>query len=145
MTTNEPLIMERTYNAPIQTVWKAITSNAEMAKWYFKLADFKPEVGFEFEFYGGKDGASYRHLCKVTEVVTGAKITYSWRYDGHPGISYLTWELFAEGNKTRLKLTHSGLESFPYQSNEHFDRKNFVEGWTFILGASLQQFLEQAN
>ena len=51
---NEPFVIERTYNAPVEKVWKAITDNDLMKQWYFKIAAFKPEVGFEFSFDGGK-------------------------------------------------------------------------------------------
>src|SRR5204862_6298678 len=108
--TAEPLIVERTFNAPVAQVWKAITNRDEMKQWYFDLAEFKPEVGFEFQFSAGPDDKQYLHLCKVTEVVAGRKIAYSWIYEGYEGYSVVTFELFPEGNKTKLKLTHEGLE-----------------------------------
>ncbi|HEV3249837.1 MAG TPA: SRPBCC domain-containing protein, partial [Puia sp.] len=115
----EPIVVERTLDAPIGKVWKALTDKDQMKEWYFDLSAFKPELGFEFQFEGGKDDRHYLHLCKVTEVVNEQKITYSWRYDGYEGISYVSFELFAEGDKTRLKLTHKNLESFP-KSNPDF-------------------------
>jgi uncharacterized protein YndB with AHSA1/START domain len=139
---NEPFVIERTYNAPIARVWRAITHKEDMKQWYFDLAEFKPEVGFEFQFLGGKDEKKYLHLCKIIEIVPGAKITYSWRYDGYEGISYVTFELFAEGNKTRVKLTHEGLETFP-ASNPDLAKENFVQGWNSIIGTSLKEFLAQ--
>ncbi|HQW02016.1 MAG TPA: SRPBCC domain-containing protein, partial [Saprospiraceae bacterium] len=48
-----PFIIERTLNAPIDRVWQAITNKSQMKQWYFDLADFKAEVGFQFEFIGG--------------------------------------------------------------------------------------------
>ncbi|MFI5253133.1 MAG: SRPBCC domain-containing protein [Bacteroidota bacterium] len=138
----EPIVIERTYNAPIAKCWKAITDKNEMKKWYFDLADFKPVVGFEFQFTGGKDDRKYLHLCKITEVIVGKKLTHSWRYDGYEGISYVTIELFADGNKTRVKLTHKGLESFP-ASNPDFAKENFVAGWTAIIGSSLKEYVEK--
>jgi uncharacterized protein YndB with AHSA1/START domain len=139
---DEPVIIARTLNAPVVMVWKAITDNDDMKQWYFKLAEFKPEVGFEFRFSGGPDKErQYLHICKITEVIPGKKITYSWRYDGYEGMTYVTFELFAEGNKTRIKLTHSGLETFP-SSEPDFARSNFEEGWTSIIGTSLKNYVE---
>lgn len=138
----EPFVIERTYNASIAKVWKAITDKNEMKKWYFDLAEFKPEVGFEFRFLGGPDEKKYLHICKITEVVAGRKLTYSWRYDGYEGISYVTFELFAEGNGTKVKLTHAGLETFP-TSNPDLAKENFVTGWTAIIGTSLREYLEK--
>lgn len=138
---NEPIIIERTYNAPIAKVWKALTDKNEMKQWYFDLAEFKPEVGFKFQFYGGPPEKQYLHLCVVTEVIIGKKLTYSWRYDGYGGNSHVTFELFEEENKTRLRLTHTGLDTFPV-SNPDFAVKNFVQGWTELLSTSLKKFLE---
>lgn len=138
---NEPIVIERTYDAPIAKVWKALTDKNEMKQWYFDLAEFKPEVGFAFQFSGGPPEKQYLHLCIVTEVIAGKKLTYSWRYDGYEGNSHVTFELFDEGNKTRLRLTHTGLETFP-MSNPDFAKKNFVEGWTEMLSTSLKRFLE---
>jgi hypothetical protein len=49
--------------------------------------------------------------------------------------------LFDEGGKTRLKLTHEGLETFPQLPD--FARHNFEQGWTYITGKSLPEFLEK--
>ena len=138
---NEPFVIERTFNAPIARLWKAITDKDEMKQWYFDFAEFKAEVGFEFEFTAGKDHTKYLHLCKIREVITGKKLTYSWRYDGYEGNSFVSFELFEEGNKTRLKLTHEGLETFP-ASNPDFVKTNFVAGWNHILDKSLKIFVE---
>ena len=140
---NEPFVIERTFNTPIAKLWKAITGKGEMKQWYLDLPEFKPEVGFEFQFTGGTDENKYLHFCKVTDVIMGKKIAYSWRYDGYEGNSIVSFELFEEGTKTRLKLTHEGLETFPV-SNPDFAKKNFVAGWNEILDRSLKGFVEAA-
>lgn len=139
---NEPFIIERTYHAPVTKVWKAITDKNEMKEWYFDIAEFKPEVGFEFHFSAGTAEKKYLHLCKITEVIPGKKLSYSWRYDGYPGNSEVTFELFAEGDNTRLKLTHTGLETFP-QDDPAFAVQSFASGWTQIIGTSLPAFVEK--
>jgi len=55
----------------------------------------------------------------------------------------VTFELFPEGNRTRLKLTHTGLESFPSDVVPELKRENFVEGWNKIIGTSLKEFVEK--
>jgi len=88
------------------------------------------------------DGSQqFKHLCKVTEVENDRKLTYSWRYEGYEGNSFVTFELFAEGDKTRLKLTHAGLETFP--ADKAFAKENFVMGWTELIGNLLKKFVEQ--
>jgi uncharacterized protein YndB with AHSA1/START domain len=137
-----PIVIERTYDAPVETVWKAITEKDQMKQWYFDLKEFRPEVGFEFQFYGGTEEKQYLHICRVVEVVKFKKLKYSWRYDGYEGISYVTFELFPSGEKSRLVLTHEGLETFP-ASNPDFAKTNFVEGWTSLIGSSLKGFVEK--
>lgn len=139
----EPFVIERVFIVQISKVWRAITDKKEMKKWYFDFAEFKLEVGFEFQFYGGTEEKQYLHLCKILEVIPEKKISYSWRYDGYEGNSIVTFELFDEGNKTRLKLTHEGLETFPANILD-FAKDNFVEGWTQIIGKSLMEFLKRA-
>jgi uncharacterized protein YndB with AHSA1/START domain len=135
----EPFVIERTFDATAEKVWQAITDRDKMEQWYFKLEEFKPEVGFEFRFDGGPPERIYHHICVVTEVVPGKKLTHSWMYEGEPGESHVTWELFAEGDKTKVRLTHTGLETFP--KDPAFARENFVKGWTAIVGESLAGYL----
>ena len=138
----QPFTIERTYNASVEKVWKAITDKDQMKQWYFDLAAFKPEVGFEFKFEGGPPGKTYTHVCKITEVQVNKKLAHSWRYEGYEGNSFVTWELVPEGKKTRVKLTHDGLETFP-ASNSDFAKKNFATGWNEIVGTSLKKFVEK--
>ncbi len=140
----EPFVIERTLNAPAERVWKAITDKDQMKQWYFDIAEFKPEVGFEFSFEGHNEDRCYLHLCRITEVIPGKKLQYSWRYDGETGNSLVTFELFSEGDITRLKLTHEGLETFPSEKPD-FARGNFVEGWTYLIGKSIKEFVEKAS
>ena len=139
---NEPIVKEVTVNTSSSKVWKAITDKDEMKKWYFDLKEFKPEVGFEFRFLGGPDTDNqYLHICEITEVIENKKLTYNWRYDGYPGKSFVTFELFEVDSGTRVKLTHTDLETFGTK-NPHFAKENFVVGWEAIIGTSLKNYFE---
>jgi uncharacterized protein YndB with AHSA1/START domain len=137
----EAITIERIFNAPVARVWKALTEVDQMRQWYFDLREFKPEPGFEFEFVVEHEGNSYHHLCRVTDVIPEKKIAYTWRYKGEPGNSLVTFELFPEGNQTRLKLTHTGIETFP--KTPTYARKNFETGWNTIINSELREFLEK--
>ena len=137
----EPFVTERVYNAPVEKVWKAITDKDDMKKWYFDIAEFNPVVGFEFQFEGQNEERVYLHLCKIEEVIVNKKLKYSWRYEGYSGKSFVTFELFDENGKTRLRLTHEGIETFPDMPD--FARHNFEAGWTYIIGKSLPEFVEK--
>jgi uncharacterized protein YndB with AHSA1/START domain len=142
MNQNKAFVIERVYNAPVEKVWKALTDKNYMKQWHFDIAEFEPVVGFEFQFEGSNEGRTFLHLCKITEVVENKKLKHSWRYKDYPGNSFVSFELFDEDGKTRLKLTHEGLETFPAE-NPDFKKQNFVEGWTYIIGKSLKEFIEE--
>ncbi|ALL04826.1 hypothetical protein AQ505_04595 [Pedobacter sp. PACM 27299] len=48
------LELEYLLDAPLSSVWEALTVNAKMKKWYFDLAEFKPELGLNLNFTGQK-------------------------------------------------------------------------------------------
>lgn len=138
----KPLIVERVYNVPADKVWAALTNIDEIKKWYFQIEEFSPKVGFKFDFVGGpEDGPQYLHLCEITQVEEGKKIAYTWRYDNYPGNSEITWELFDNGDKTRLTLTHTGLETFE-ENGKDFSKESFKGGWTYFLNDALKGYIE---
>jgi uncharacterized protein YndB with AHSA1/START domain len=140
---NEPIVIERNFDAPMDLVWLAITQKDQIKEWSFDIKSFEAVVGFEFQFEGGTERKTYLHRCRVTEVKAGKKLQYSWRYEGYGGQSTVTFELFPSGDQgTRLKLTHEGLESFP-KENPDFAKENFYKGWTQIIGESLKNFVEK--
>jgi uncharacterized protein YndB with AHSA1/START domain len=137
-----PFVIEQVYAAPVKKIWQALTNKEQMKAWNFDVSDFKAEVGFEFHFEGGAEDRSYTHLCKITEVVPERKLSYTWSYKGYPGMSTVTFELFPEGDKTRLRLSHAGLETFPVATNPDFAKKNFEMGWNEITSKSLRTYVE---
>jgi len=139
-TKDEPLVVERTFDAPVALVWKALTDKEDIKQWSFELREFAPVVGFEFQFDVEHEGFKYCHRCKVTEAIPNRRLAYTWRYEGHAGDSLVTFELFAQGSKTRVRLTHEGLETFP--KLPAFAKANFAAGWTEIVGTTLKNFVE---
>jgi len=138
--TSGTVVIERVYDAPVEKVWQALTSPEALTQWFFDIQKFKAEIGFQFQFMVEHEGFRYEHHCRVTEVVPLRRISYTWRYAGHEGDSLVTFELNAEGVKTRVKLTHSGLDTFP--KLPAFAQKNFEAGWTDLVGTSLKEFSE---
>ena len=138
---NKPIIIERTYNASPERIWKALTDTREMKEWYFDIKEFKAEPGWKFDFYE-PGGTKFHHLCEVKESIPNKKISYTWKYEFDPGVTLVSFELFPDGEETRVVLTHSGIENFS-KDNPDLKRKNFVQGWTEILGINLKKFLEK--
>lgn len=139
----EPIVVEQVFNAPIATVWKAVTDKSEMPQWFFEpITDFEPRVGFETKFTVSSEGQNYEHLWKVLEVISERRIVYEWRYSGIPGNSTVTWELSETVDGTKLRFTHSGIETFP-QDDPVFERETGVAGWEYFINERLKGFLEK--
>ena len=137
-----PLIVEKTYNASANKVWKAITDENQMKKWYFEtLKSFKPEVGFETKFSVQADDKDYLHIWKVTKAIPDKSISYTWKFGGYPGESLVTFEISEENNLTKVKLTEVGIESFP-QDNPDFTRENKLNRWNYFMGKRLKEHLD---
>lgn len=121
-----PFILEQAYDAPIDAVWQALANKDPMKVWYFpQLISFEPVEGFDMSF--DDDGSAYKKQWQVTQVVPGKKLAHNWRYQGYEGASEVIFELFEEGGRTRLRLTHTDLASFP--NGPHFARNRFEDGW----------------
>lgn len=52
----------------------------------------------------------------------------------------MLWELSDVASGTRLRLTHTGTETFP-KDEPALQREMCVAGWTYLLRESLKAFL----
>ena len=140
-----PIVKEIIVNASPSVVWKAITNYEDMLIWYFDLPGFTPEVGYEFSFFAETaDATKYLHLCVIQEVEVNKKLSYTWKYDGYEGNSLVVFELVPDGPTTLVRLTHSGLETFP-EDNKDLRKENFNGGWEAIIRESLKHYVETRN
>ena len=139
-----PIIKEVIVHASVSNVWQAITEKEKMKLWYFDIAEFKPEVGFEFQFVAeNEEKKKFVHLCKITEVVYQKKLSYSWQYEGIDVVTHVTFELSDEGNnKTKVRLTHEGVDKFPANLTD-YAKQNFIDGWDQLIGTSLKNYVEK--
>lgn len=140
--TEEPIIVEQTFDASVETVWNAITKLDQMRQWYFEnIPAFKPEVGFETQFDVETGERIFPHQWKITEAIPLKSIAYNWKYENYPGDSFVTFEISAENGYTKLKLTHRVTEDFPEDIPE-FSRESGIEGWKYFICKRLKEFLE---
>jgi hypothetical protein len=65
-----------------------------------------------------------------------------WNYAGYPGNSVVSFELFEQGSKTKLILTHEGIKTFMPEKYPELSKQNFTEGWTQFMDRGLKDFLE---
>jgi uncharacterized protein YndB with AHSA1/START domain len=144
MSNEEPIVVEETINSPVDSIWRAITDKDQMPRWFFEqIRDFRPERGFETKFNVHNEGKDYPHHWRVTEVIPNQKLVYDWLHPGLPGASFVVWDLSKAGNGTRLKLTHTGIATFP-QDDPAFTRESCRRGWEYFVGR-LKGLLEKGT
>ena len=140
--TDEPIIVEQSFDASIAAVWDAITSADKMKQWFFEqITAFEPVVDFETQFVVQVEDRVYPHFWKITEVIPMKKISYEWHFEGYPGRSVSDFELFEQGKQVLLRLTATVIEAFPENIPE-FKRESGVEGWKYFINNRLKKFLE---
>jgi len=113
--------LERTLDAPVETVWRYLTEAELRAQWFMGGADARPDSEFELivdhdnlstdevpypESYAAHKGARWTEKVIRFEPPRLLETTFQSGKNGT-----VTYELFAEGHRTRLVLTHSGITS----------------------------------
>ncbi len=137
-----PIVVEETYAVGRSVVWAALTDPERMSRWYFEpIAAFRPEVGFETQFTVPWQGRDWVHVWRVTEAVPEMRLAYSFNYAGYESDASVLWELSDVAGGTRLRLTHTGIETYP-EGEPAFEREAGLAGWTYFLEQSLKGFLE---
>ena len=113
--------LERLLDAPVETVWRYLTEAELRSQWFMGGTDARPDS--EFELLNDHDNlsdddvpypadyAQYKGLRWHEKVVRfdPPRLLETTFQSGKNG--RVTFELFPEGDRTRLVLTHSGIES----------------------------------
>lgn len=140
-TTEAPVIVEQTFNQPLDVVWEAITKHDQMVQWYFdNIPDFKAEVGFTTQFNVKAPSRDFLHIWKVTKVIPQQNITYNWTFKDCSGSADTIFQLFEENNNTLLQLTNVVIEDFD-DSIPEFKRESCQAGWDYFIKERLYNFL----
>ncbi|MEL7498782.1 MAG: SRPBCC domain-containing protein [Planctomycetota bacterium] len=140
---NEPIVVESTIEASPERIWDALTNQSTMVQWYFEeIPAFQPSVGFETSFVIENDGRTFTHRWCVTQVIPRESISYTWRYDEYPtSDGSVTFELIPQTNRTLVRLTCEGIETFPDDVPE-FHRDSCLAGWEYFIKDRLKSFFE---
>lgn len=137
--------IERTYNAPVDLVWQAITDRAMMKEWYFDFADdFQLQPGAVFEWKAGdNESKQWLHCGKMVEIIPNEKLVHTWEYPGYSGTSTVSWTLFkVDDNTTKVTLVHEF--NIPFDVTvDALKTENFEMGWTHIFTISLEEYLHK--
>jgi uncharacterized protein YndB with AHSA1/START domain len=125
----DALEYELTIRAAPETVWRFWTEPERLVTWMGKVATLEPQAGGTFRLdYGQGDVAS----GQVLEADPPRRLVFTWGWENpddpvQPGgsIVELTLDPDADGQQTRLRLRHTGLDAASRQGHD--------EGWRYFL------------
>lgn len=95
---------ERLLGSPIERVWRALTDEAQLARW-LASGTFEPNDGGALAFDFGEGGTV---TGRVSAFEPPKRLAYTWLIPGEHA-STVEWTLESEGAGTRLRLVHSTL------------------------------------
>jgi len=142
-TARDAIRLERLLDAPVETVWRYLTVADLRAQWFMGGTDAKADGEFDLvvdhdrlsdeevpypENYSSFKGTVWSEKVLRFEPPRLLETTFQGGKNGR-----VTYELFPEGDRTRLVLTHSGIVS-------GVGAQDFGSGWTSHL-AVLQERL----
>jgi uncharacterized protein YndB with AHSA1/START domain len=124
-------------NAPIEKVWKAVSTSEGIAGWWMANT-FEPTVGKDFILHAGQFGDS---PCKVTEIDPPNRVSFDWGKDWH-----LVFELKQlEDGKTEFTLIHFGWDAAKvteFGQPHSVIREVMNGGWESIVRVNLVKYVE---
>ena len=106
------LVREIVIDATPETIWPFLTESEKHADWIGSPAELDPRPGGVYRASMG--GGAHPAAGTFVEVVPLEKVvfTFGWDEKDHPippGSTTLEISLHPEGDKTRVRLVHSGL------------------------------------
>lgn len=132
MTDYKTLVIDRVLDASPERVFAAWTDTAELARWYgpksMKAEIFANDVtpGGRYELVMRSDQGEYFLSGVYEEIDPPRKLVMTWKWKTSEEITRVTIELNPEGDKTHLRLTHTGFaEAEQVTSHNH--------GWSSSL------------
>ena len=150
---SDAIRLERTLDAPVETVWRYLTEAELRSQWFMGGTDARPDGDFELlndhdnlsdedvpypEDYAPYKGKTWNERVIRFEPPRVLVTTFQGGKNGE-----VSFELFPEGDRTRLVLTHSGIVSGT-------GAQDFGSGWnshlsvlqTRLSGGSVANFWE---
>ncbi len=101
--------IEITYPHPIERVWRALTDVDALTRWLMP-SDFAPRLGQRFTFHTEPgDGWDGIINCEVVALEPPTRLAFTWGNVQLDPPTLVTFTLAAEGDRTRLRLIHSGF------------------------------------
>lgn len=133
---------ELVVGAPIGRVWEAVTSPAELRRWFGDVAELDLRPGGRGRFGWTEFGDEIEFVVETVE----PPHLFSYRWSAAANATFdrerstlVTFRLADLGGSTRITLTETGFDELPPELAGTFDEN--CDGWTHEL-ADLLRHLE---
>jgi len=147
-TAHDTFVIERSYDAPREQVFKAWSEPTLKARWFAGSSDALG-AGYELDFrVGGRErnrggppgGAVYTYDAEIRDIVAGERIVYTYEMyadDARLSVSLATVEFRADGDRAHLVLTEQGV--FLDGRDTSAQREEGTQSLLASLGADLDR------
>ncbi len=125
----DPIVIERSIvvSASRERVWRALTTPAEIAKWFEPIGFDRLAVGEPLTFTWGGAG-------EIALVEPMNRFGYRWQLvPPHPGQTLVVFTLDTVPEGTRITITETGFEALPEDARQTKVTDN-TGGWEYMLG-----------
>lgn len=102
------LDFEELFPHPVEDVWDAITDASSISDWLMATDDFRAELGARFRLKTEHLSPSGWIDAQVVEIDPPHRMAWSWSADPAFAPTLVIFELSADADGTRLRLTHAG-------------------------------------
>jgi uncharacterized protein YndB with AHSA1/START domain len=128
--THATFVIERTYDAPVDAVWHALSDNDARLAWFGGGPEFEESErshdfrvgGKEIEAGKWRNGPMSRYVATYTDIVDNERMVFTydmWVDDRHMSTSLTTITLEPDGDGTHLTFTEQAV---------HLDGLDTAEG-----------------
>ncbi len=118
----------RTFPAPPERVWKAIADASGLSAWFCDRAEFTPRAGTPYALlwtgYGEQRG-------EILEAAPARHLAMSWDVPRVEGTTVVEMGFAPDGERTRLRLSHTDWGDGPEWDGEYGGTKS---GWESVFG-----------
>ncbi|WP_436344388.1 SRPBCC family protein [Natronorubrum sp. FCH18a] len=136
-TAESSLTIRRTFDAPLERVYRAFTDSDELEAWYnpgdgttkIDVLELEPGGDLSLTFVDGKSRTDIEGT--FVEVVENERLVHTWQYPGEEE-SRVTYEFRDVDDGTEVVLTHEEIGPYrDYSASENVD--GYAEGWSRAL------------
>jgi uncharacterized protein YndB with AHSA1/START domain len=135
-----PIRLDVTIKAPASEVFRALTDDRQLERWWPTAAKSDLRVGgkyfYDFKFDDPSDDMDQDGV--FVEIVPDSRLRYTWPATEQDLPTEVGWDVKEQGGSTKLKLTHVG---FGYGPTWEASVKGHTHGWTAFL-ANLKSVME---